>query len=291
MSRKHHHVVSEGYQRLFSTPDGVRLIDKQSMTARVVGTKGAFARKHFSSYLRDGAWSDELEDQWAELESYALPHARRLNEQPGRAGQESRDAIKVLAALHFVRSYAFEEMTRRLMLQQLETMPDQIAREQGARDAFSHDFGRLPEPGEVEQLVIEQWTSHTEGRTFLMQQMAEGFNKTLDIFGPLAVQLVWPEKRHVDFVFADGPVVHWANDGRITVLGDVALGDADKVFFPLGPRLGAFFTTRTFPDCPATVDQVQWLNGKSWRASLRMLGAHPTTNVKRSLLQWGLQVD
>src|SRR4051794_30457949 len=112
MGRKHHHIVSEGYQRLFATTEGIRLVDKDTSTARVVGTKGAFARKHFSSYLRDGSWSDELEDEWATRESYALPHARHLN--AGARTRESRNAIKILAALHYVRSYAFEEMLRRI---------------------------------------------------------------------------------------------------------------------------------------------------------------------------------
>jgi hypothetical protein len=289
MGRKHHHIVSEGYQRLFATPDGIRLIDKDTMTARIVGTKGAFARKHFSSYLRNGSWSDELEDEWADRESYALPYARSLKA-GRRRDAESRHAMKVLAALHYVRSYAFEEMLRRIMLQELEVAPGRIANAQHARAAFESDFDRPPDPGEIEQLVIEQWTTHHEGRTFLISQMAEGFNKTLDILRPLQVQLIWPEKRQVDFVFADGPLVHWGRDGRLTALNGVALGDADTIFFPLGPRLAACFTSRTFVDCPVTVDQVQWLNRRSWQASMRMLGAHPSTNVKRSLLQWNLKL-
>jgi hypothetical protein len=64
VTRKHHHIISEGYQRLFATSGGIRLIDKDTMTAKVIGTKSAFARKHFSSYLRDGEWCDELQDDW-----------------------------------------------------------------------------------------------------------------------------------------------------------------------------------------------------------------------------------
>ena len=80
VTRNHHHIVSEGYQRLFATADGIRLIDKETMRAKVAGTKSTFARKNFSSYLKDGAWSDELEDEWATRENWALPLVRQLNE-------------------------------------------------------------------------------------------------------------------------------------------------------------------------------------------------------------------
>jgi hypothetical protein len=122
--------------------------------------------------------------------------------------------------------------------------------------------------------------------------MADGFGKTFSILDPLHVQLVWPNKTQVDFVFADGPLVHSANDGRLTALGGVALGDADQIFFPIGPRLMALFMTRPdkFADGAISVEQVQLINVKSWRAAMRMVGAHPETNVKRSLLQWKLEV-
>lgn len=292
VTRNHHHVVSEGYQRLFATADGIRLIDKETMRAKVVGTKSAFARKNFSSYLRDGAWSDELEDEWATRESWALPLVRQLNGDVRARDDEKIGALKVLAAIHYVRSYAFEKMLLDLMAEQLEVMPYQLATEEGAHEAFVRDYGRPPESGEIEQIVIEQWTQRTEGRAFLLERMADGFGKTLNILEPLNVQLVWPAKSQVDFVFADGPLVHSANDGRLTALGGVALGDADQIFFPIGPQLMALFMTRPdkFADGAVSVEQVQLINRKSWSAALRMVGAHPATNVKRSLLQWKLKV-
>jgi hypothetical protein len=292
VTRNHHHIVSEGYQRLFATADGIRLIDKETMRAKVVGTKSAFARKNFSSYLKDGAWSDELEDEWATRENWALPLIRQLNSNVRSRDDEKIGALKVLAAIHYVRSYAFEKMLLDLMAEQLEVMPDRLASEEGAREAFTRDYRRPPEPGEIEQIVVEQWTQRTDGRAFLLERMADGFGKTFKILEPLYVQLVWPKKSQVDFVFADGPLVHSANDGRLTALGGVALGDADQIYFPIGPQLMVMFMTRPdkFADGAISVEQVQLINGKSWRAAIRMVGAHPATNVKRSLLQWKLDV-
>ncbi len=292
MTRNHHHIVSEGYQRLFATADGIRLIDKETMRAKVVGTKSAFARKNFSSYLKDGAWSDELEDEWATRENWALPLVRQLNENARARDDEKIGALKVLAAIHYVRSYAFEKMLLNLMAEQLEVMPDRLASDEHAHGAFVRDYGRPPESGEIERIVVEQWTQRTEGRAFLLERMADGFGKTFNILEPLYVQLVWPKKSQVDFVFADGPLVHSATDGRLTALGGVALGDADQIFFPIGPQLMALFMTRpkTFADGAIPVEQVQLINGKSWRATMRMVGAHPATNVKRSLQQWKLEV-
>jgi len=290
MSRNHHHIVSEGYQRLFATSDGIRLIDKQTKVVKTVGTKGAFARKNFSSYLKDGSWSDELEDEWAIRENFALPHMRRLND--GARDDEAIGALKILAAIHYVRSYAFEKVLLRLIDEHFAIMPDQIASDAAAREAFVADYGRPPRPGEIEQLVIERWARETDGRAFLLERMAHGFGRTLEVLEPLHVQFVWPAKSGVDFVFADGPLVHSANDGRVTALEGLPLGDADQIYFPVGPRLLSLFMSmpEVFRDGAIPVDQVQLLNKKTWRAALRMLGAQPDTNVKRSLLQWDLKV-
>lgn len=122
--------------------------------------------------------------------------------------------------------------------------------------------------------------------------MADGFNKVMKIFEPLRVQLVWPRRRkHSHFVFGDTPLVHFSNDGRLAALGGLALGDANKVYFPLGPFLGAFFTTKAFPDGAIEPDVVQAMNRKTWRAAVRFVGAHPATNAKRSLSNWDLTIE
>jgi hypothetical protein len=121
--------------------------------------------------------------------------------------------------------------------------------------------------------------------------MANAYNKTAAILRPNLVQWVWPKSKQVDFVFADTPFVHWHADGRVGVLEDVALGDAAQRFFPVGPRLAAFFTSSPFPDVAINDDQVQLLNRRSWRAAMRFVGASPKTNGKRSLAMYDLTFD
>lgn len=290
MARKHHHLVSEGYQRFFADPTGIRLVDKQTRKARVVGTKSAFARKHFSSYIRDGVWSDELEDEWSSRENFAIPHARRLI--AGARDAESRDALKILAAIHYVRSYAFEIILDRIMAEQKIEAPGRIAAERTVIQAFVDDHGREPQPGEIEQIVLERWLELNEGRRLLVSEMADGFNKVMKILDPLKVQLVWPRKRnYCHFVFGDTPLVHYSNDGRLSALGGLALGDANKVYFPVGPLLAAFFTVKRFADGAIEGEMVQALNRKTWHAATRFIGAHPGSNLKRSLSIWDLTIE
>ena len=290
MTRKHHHVVSEGYQRLFASPSGIRLLDKQARTARVVGTKSAFARKRFSSYVKNGRWSDELEDEWSTRENFALPHIRRLIS--GARDESARDAVKVLAAVHYVRSYAFEIVLQRIMDQEATVAPSRMAAKVEVVRAFETDYGRLPRAGEVEQLVLERWMDLTDSRRLLIGEMAEGFNKTMNLLQPLRVQLVWPRKKNnSQFIFGDTPVVHYAKDGRVSVLGGLALGDANRILFPLSPYLAALFTKGEFGDGAVDPDVVQSLNRKVWQAAVRFVAAHPDTNLKRSLSVWDFRIE
>ncbi len=158
--------------------------------------------------------------------------------------------------------------------------------------AFVNDHGREPQPGEIEQIVLEQWLEMNEGRRLLVSEMADGFNKVIKILDPLKVQLVWPRKRNYShFVVGDTPLVHYANDGRLSALGGLALGDAKKVYFPVGPLLAAFFTVKPFADGAIEGDVVQGLNRKTWHAATRSVGAHPETHLKRSLSIWDLTIE
>lgn len=119
--------------------------------------------------------------------------------------------------------------------------------------------------------------------------MADGFTTVMDLLEPLRVQFVWPRKPVRSFILGDTPLVHWHGDGRLGALGGVALGDATKMFMPLSPQFGAFFTSRQFPHCPVTNEQVELLNLRSWDCAMRFVAAHPDTNIKRSTLKWAIR--
>lgn len=283
--RKGHHVVSRGYQRLFAHGERLNLIDKASKTYRPVGTRDAFKRHHFSSYLRDGAWSDELEDEWCARENLSLPAARRLT--AGTETKGDREVIKILAAIHYVRSYSYEKAVGDLLEEMRRRRePERIAAVDRVRAGFREEFSREPVDGEIEAIVRERLGEAIDGRSFIVEQMAHGFGKTFDILETFHVQLVWPSSRQLDFVFADTPLVHSHDDGRVGMLGGVALGDATQAYFPLSPRLLALFTAKPFADCPLADNQVVELNRRTWDVALRHLGAHPNTRVGRSLGRW-----
>lgn len=106
---------AQGFQRLFTSSRQIVLLDKHTKTARLCGVHDAFTRKHFCSYIGlDGAWSDELEDEWARLENAALPAARRLVE--GSRDPAARNEMKILAAIHYVRTDTFVEMHERIAM-------------------------------------------------------------------------------------------------------------------------------------------------------------------------------
>ena len=118
--------------------------------------------------------------------------------------------------------------------------------------------------------------------------MARSYEAALSLLDPHHVQLVWPRKAHADFVFGDMPLVHSRKDGRISALDGLALGDADQMFLPVGPRLLALFTHEPMNDGSIDTSQVQMLNRKTWKAALRFVGANPDTNAKRSAPRVGL---
>lgn len=264
-------------------------MDKHTNTARVCGVHDAFTRKHFCSYVGlDGTWCDDLEDEWARLENIALPAARRLTD--GGRDNADRSEMKILAAIHYVRTDTFVKMHERIALEVVADYRARISSDVRAAEAFEADVGRPPRPGELEDRVDRAAFAFTEGRRMLLQQMVEGYNKTVGILSPHHVQLVWPRAGRSEFVFGDQALVHSDKAGRVSALGGLALGDADQIFLPLGPRLLALFSSRPLPDGPIPASMVQELNEKTWRAAVRFVGASPHIDLKRSLQRWDLNV-
>lgn len=285
--RKRHHIVSRGYQRLFADGERIHLIDKSTLKYKPAGTRDAFWRKHFNSYRQDGQWSDELEDEWQIRENLSLPAARRIANRKDKS--DDRELIKVLVAVHYSRSYVMDMLIQREFDRLQERFPTDMAASDRLHAKFTEQYGRDPDVGELEALANERVAALIEGRSFNVEQMAEGFNKTLEILEPFHVQLVWPQSRQLHFLFADMPVTHSHDDGRIGGLGGVALGDATQIYLPLSPWALILFTHKPFADCPLVDHQVVQLNRRTWDGAVRFLGAHPDTKIGRSLGRWDVR--
>ena len=290
MGRKHHHQVSKGLQRLFAVDERILLLDKSTKSARLAGVHDSFARKHFCSVLGpDGKWSDQLEDTWRDLESDNLPQVRRLV--AGARDGKAQEAVKVVAAIHYVRTEAFFKMHLRILDQVVKSNRRALAANARAIAALTADLGRPPGLAELEERFEQVAAAFSEGRRVFVKSMEVSYHKTLAILAKLEVQLVWPRDELPDFVFGDQPLVHYDRSGRVSMLDGLALGDAHRAFLPLGPRLTALFSAEHCPDTDIPLKTVLELNEKTWQAAVRFVGASPQTNLSRSLHRWDIRAS
>lgn len=99
---------------------------------------------------------DEAESEWARLENLALPEVRGfLN---GRTDTTTIYAVKVLAAIHFARSYGFDVVWNRVLTEARRDSPNRIAVKEEIQRAFRQEHGREPHSGEVQRYVCNGWT-------------------------------------------------------------------------------------------------------------------------------------
>jgi hypothetical protein len=286
--RKRHHVVSEGYLRFFADGDGRLLAcDKTPIDGaprlRLVGTRDLFVRKHFSSYAVDGRRVDDLEDEWCRLENVALPALRRWI--AGAGTPDDREAAKVVAALHFARSYGFRTIYDRAAAEVRRQALTEIPNLAEFRQAWRDDMGRDPGPGEAEAMIAERFDATLgPGSATPLERMVNAYNVALGKLAPLHVQALIPASKSIDFITGDSPFVY-VDDRRerVGAQGRLAVGDATQLYFPLGPRLAVMFTTARLDDVIAAPRIVQELNVLVWRAAFRQVACHPATALPRAL--------
>jgi len=284
---KRHHVVSEGYLRFFAAGKHVTLCDKVPREGtprlRSAGTKDVFVRSHFSSYTINGRRVNDAEDEWRRLENEALPTVRHWI--AGSEGPTARNQVKVLAALHFARSYGFRSFFDGIALDYRETATTELLADPELKKVWRHDFGRDPAPGEAEVLIGARFDDMlSPASPFIIERMLHAYNAALEKLIPLHVQTVVPSTNAIDFITGDSPFVYLdAAQERIGARGGLALGDAEHAYMPLAPRLAVMFTTSEEEDKVALPMMVQQLNILVWRAAFSQVACHPSTDLGRSL--------
>ncbi|MCU1499305.1 MAG: hypothetical protein JWM47_3258 [Acidimicrobiales bacterium] len=290
--KKRHHVVSRGYQRFFAEGEQVLLIDKVPAAGRrrvrLAGTRDVFVRDHFNSHLEGDVLVPALEDEWQKVESRHLPGIRAwLDGEPVPSttdGPGSRDSVRVLAALHFARSFAFNdvhlELAEARRTEALLTFP----RDPELIRLWTEERGRPPTPDELAS-EIETRFRHQIGphSAFAVNQMVSHFNKTLEFLGTLQVQSFTPENPRVKLILGDSPFVVARHDGSRVGSRDLALREADQLYLPLSPDLGVVFTSEPEGHGLLPASTVQHLNRLTWRASRDQVIAHPDTNLGLAL--------
>lgn len=277
---RRHHVVSQGYQRLFADGKRIRLVWKDSGQSKLVGTRDAFVERGFHAVHADGESSDALEDEWARVERLALPGLRAA-----ASGHQSPDtdyAIKAMMAMQWARSYAVREMFGLVFDRNRSRAATDLAQSEHLPVLFEDQYGRPPHPGEIEEYVHGRLEEMRHGNALFVERIAHLHNKAVERFAELHVQLVMVGRPVFGFLTSDNPVV--ISDGaRVGVQSGLALLDACHVYMPLSRWAAALLTTGNEGSAVGNPMTVQILNNLTWRNSLTQLASHPSEDWLRAL--------
>lgn len=274
MSRKHHHVVSAGYQRFFAEGERIMLITKATRTALPVGVRDNFLRKHFNSTKTpDGQRSDTFEDEWGRLEDHVLPMVATVRDRPVD-DPDTDMAVKSLMAIHFARSFAMREMHDRIAAQ---TLAEWIRKQPETElpRLFVETYHRPPAPGELEQLTRSTFDAMMDTNEMFIAAMGRANNYALDRFKRFKLQFVEVNHARLRLGIGDNPLV--VSTGSVIQLGPLAglaLGDADFIYMPLSPVLGVSLASKA-ESFVADVNTIAMLNNLIWRNARAHVACHP----------------
>jgi hypothetical protein len=274
-----HHLVSRGYQRNFANDDH-RIAVLAAPTAQLIdparAIKSNFVREGFnSSVLTDGTESEWLEDAFASVERAVLNQIREVG--PKRAGAEQRAAVANLFAIHLVRSDSFLDTHDRVLKAVKREAVPRICAEERVLELFVSEYGREPEPGEIETIALKGLATDEHGRRTVTESMARQHDNLAEMLHSLAMQVVWTEHPLPGFILGDVPVVH-ANtaEGQFGFRDGLALGDADLVIGPISRRVAVCFTMQRLPHSQLRTKKiVDLVNAVFWRACRAEVACHP----------------
>jgi hypothetical protein len=269
-----HHLVSRGYLRFFAKGEQLLLIDLKAHTYRPVGTRDAFVKANFNSWLSDEGWNDEVERVWHGVETDAIPAVAKLLD--GETDDVHRMAAKELAALHLARSYSYDIVHKRILEQVIAAEMELAERDPYYAQLYARDAGHAFVPGELADRVKVVGEALKSQRRFFLDRMLYLFQRTREFLAPLQVQLVYAPQA-MSFLTGDTPVITSDKRGfRLGFRQGLALGDTAGVFMPLGRRVGMDLRTHDAPaDRELAPWEVQLLNLFVARAALGFLGCHP----------------
>jgi hypothetical protein len=171
-----------------------------------------------------------------------LPQLGSLVNEEGTDDQ--REACKVLAAIHFARSYVLREMQSTIGEIAILGEADRMAADPIYIGALTEHFGHAPLPGEIESYIAELWADLTANRRFLQERTVYAYTSALDMFKPRQVQILY-SRDHLGFVLGDTPLI--TGDSQLLITGDsqlfkvsvtdgIALGEAVQVWMPVTSR-------------------------------------------------------
>jgi hypothetical protein len=202
-------VVSQGYLRNWTESRQLRLIWKnEARSPRTVltGTRDAFVRSGFNSYVGDEGVDDSLEREWARLEGGALPVLRSIAN--GTVDPQDPSVVvpvKSMSAVHWVRSYALRDLTvnnylahEQEAIRDWPELPDLVA-------AFKADHDREPLPGEIADHVARGFAQRRRSNYFLIDHMVSLYNKSMAEFERFNLEVATVPVPTHDLLTSDSP--------------------------------------------------------------------------------------
>lgn len=279
-SSRRHHVVSRGYLRAFAEGERTLLCDIERGAASLVGIRDVFVYARFNSFRTQLGWIDDLERDWARIESIVLPVVRGLV--AGSVGRDDREAAKVLCALHTARSYSYHEVFGRIADAHAIDAPKEIAESEDVLRAFRGSHARDPEPGEIEATARELFIELLDDNSLLVERMANTYNTVLERFHPLFVQLLYPISPSVRLATGETPAVHFDRPAlRVGLRSGLALFEADHFYMPLAPTIGMMLTTNEEDDEEMSPVVTRRMNSLVYRGAKRFVICHPSDDPAR----------
>jgi len=286
---RHPHIVSAGYQRLF-TEDGkrIRVITKDDLArgdpaGKVISVLDNFkAKRQFLRVLVSGVADDSLEDAFALRENWAIPLLRQVQVELEPTPDQTL-AIKVMMSIHWARSYAHESVRQRLQPEVLDEFIAAIPHDLELHRRFQRQYARPPKPGELAALLREQGEKMAHTRIHDVPAIIRAYNYAVTKFEDLHVELLTPASRSLQFITSDSPTVI-ARTPELLEVGSqkMALGDAGFVMMPIRPNLAACLSA-TPGHIRIDNTLMYQLNRAMVRNAVSRIAAHPRCKVLEAL--------
>lgn len=250
-TRREHHLVSNGYQKNFADGGSVAIVEVGTATLlheRRSTKKNWRVRDFLSVPAEANQVDDALEKEIARREVVVLNSVRDIEPFVALSDVQRR-SLDTLAAMHLVRSEAFEDERQAVTANWLASDVPDFANDPELSCRFVQSHGRRPRAGELEALVSRAGMEIALDPAGLARSVRRGLNTLETLLSPRHVQLIAVGEHLPGFILADVPVLHGRRrEGVFGFEHAGAVGDADTVIVPISRRLTAWYSHRRLRD-------------------------------------------
>lgn len=274
---RHQHYVARGYQRGFADGERIVLVDKVNRTCKEVGIRHAFVASSHSSFTDlDGQRRDDLDKEWSRIENLSLRRMPRTLDAEVVLDDAATQAIKVVAALHFARSASIRGAALRFESEFIDDYARQAEYDERLRHIFQEERGRPPREGELQDLALIRGEFMVSSNLSQVDRMQYIYERSLELFDPLYVQLIRPMRGQSGFSFCDSPLVNYCRStGRTGPSDQLAICDSDLLLIPLSRYLCATLMSSPEPHFEVRPSLVEFINHLTWNSAARFVAHHP----------------